>query len=207
MSNSPVGTQAKATVWYFATLNMTRQKKDENGFWGPPWARGIPKKPLKDQGAQTLWAVSRWHRNPGGFSFEITHPDLPTLTMSLLSPGRLCPRSSAQLQKPKRLFLFPNTAMCPLQLSPPMRQKSCCPFSCQGHSTGHFERRKCLCGLRFSVPVTDFCSLSAANQHPWHMAAAPGMGTTSSGCAGLSFLQKCVSGSWEQMNIQASLFG
>lgn len=47
MSNSPVGTQAKTTVWYFATLNMTRQKKDENGFWGPPEPEGSPRSPWK----------------------------------------------------------------------------------------------------------------------------------------------------------------
>lgn len=50
MSNHPVGTQAKAIVCYFAMLNMTRQKKDENQFLGAPLSQRTPSLPLKDQG-------------------------------------------------------------------------------------------------------------------------------------------------------------
>lgn len=45
----------------------------------------------------------------------------------------------AQLQKPKRFFLSKHSHV-PLQLSPPMREKSCCPIFWQGHSTGLWKK-------------------------------------------------------------------
>lgn len=160
---------------------------------GSPPPRGIPNLPLKDPAPR--WCGSTG-KVPSGFSFDPSEAGSPTLTCPhsrccSAAPGRFHPRTcqlrNSPAQKTQEAFSFPNIPRCPFQLSPLMgKNRSLIFLFFFAKATAlHFERRKCLCGWMFYVPVTD-CSLAAASHRPRRAAAAQpgGAGTGAAPPAG-----------------------